>query len=43
MMLTWVWALVATWLAFNAAVEVRLVAAEPGTRKRSFNRAPYRI
>ena len=43
MAMTYVWAGVAVWLAFNAAVTVCLVAAEPGSRRRAFARVPYRI
>jgi len=42
MAMTYVWAGVAVWLAFNAAVTVCLVAAEPGSRRRAFARVPYR-
>ncbi|CAN7350561.1 hypothetical protein LJR220_003114 [Bradyrhizobium sp. LjRoot220] len=43
MTMTLVWTGVALWLALNAAVTVCLVAAEPGTRKRTPYRAPYRM
>jgi len=43
MAMTWVWAGMAVWLAMNAAVTVCLVAAEPGTRKRTAIRALYRL
>jgi len=40
MTMTFVWTGVALWLALNAAVTVCLVAAEPGTRRRAYDRAP---
>jgi hypothetical protein len=43
MTMTFVWAGVALWLALNAAVGVCLLAAQPGSRKRTFDRAPYRM
>ncbi|MGH6713166.1 MAG: hypothetical protein ACREEK_29945 [Bradyrhizobium sp.] len=43
MTMNFVWAGVAMWLAFNAAVTVCLATAEPGSRRRAFVRAPYRV
>jgi hypothetical protein len=43
MTMTLVWTGVALWLALNAAVTVCLLAAEPGNRKRTFDRARYRV
>jgi len=40
MTMTLVWTGVALWLALNAAVTVCLAAAEPGTRRRTYDRAP---
>lgn len=40
MTMTLVWTGVALWLALNAAVTVCLVAAEPGNRRRAYNRTP---
>ena len=40
MTMTFVWTGVALWLALNAAVTVCLLAAAPGDRKRTFDRAP---
>ena len=43
MTMTLVWTGVALWLALNAAVTACLLAAEPGTMKRTINRARYRM
>jgi hypothetical protein len=40
MTMTFVWTGVAFWLALNAAVTVCLLAAAPGDRGRTFDRAP---
>jgi hypothetical protein len=40
MTMTLVWTGVALWLALNAAVTVCLVAAEPGNRRRAYDRTP---